>query len=137
MGFDWTPVGAVTGSRGGEATMMAPFMNSVHSPPLKAPIPTRPRAVSPAESTSSHGSREEHWQSLTLINMGGGPALRRACREGDESRVLELLAASASPHSYDEAFERTPLHQAAHNGCVSSPCKRDGVRLRVTDHARH
>ena len=42
-----------------------------------------------------------------------GEALRKAAAEGDLARCRALLRSGASPHSCDEAFERTALHYAA------------------------
>jgi ankyrin repeat protein len=42
--------------------------------------------------------------------------MRQACREGDIDKVLELISRGVSLSCRDEAFERTPLHYAAHHG---------------------
>jgi ankyrin repeat protein len=68
--------------------------------------------------SSSRGSSDEQWATLIPPGQSGGTRLRRACRTGDVARARELIAAGASVHSYDEAFERTPLHYAAHHGHV-------------------
>jgi len=57
-------------------------------------------------------SREEQWG--TLAHPGYG--LRDACRIGDLERVRSQISSGVSVRSIDEAFERTPLHHAAHTG---------------------
>ena len=42
--------------------------------------------------------------------------LRKACKDGEMAVVAALIGRGASVHSYDEAFERTPLHFAAQAG---------------------
>jgi len=84
------------------------------------------RTVSPADSDSASvatthlSTDDEQWtashSTLMPLGQGGGSQLRRACRSGDCSRVRRMLVSGASVHSYDEAFERTALHHAAHHG---------------------
>lgn len=80
--------------------------------------------VSPTDSFSSFTSgssfsfhnREQQWLSLLPVGHGGGARLRRACKEGELAEAQRLINVGASVHSYDEAFERTPLHFAAQHG---------------------
>jgi len=84
------------------------------------------RTVSPANSDSASvatthlSADDEQWaashSTLMPLGQGGGSQLRRACRSGDASRVRRMLVSGASVDSYDEAFERTALHHAAHHG---------------------
>lgn len=77
--------------------------------------PTSPGATS---TSSSYGgkAREKQWALLAPPGHGGGEALRRAAAAGDVARCRILLESGASPHSVDEALERTPMHYAAqHN----------------------
>ena len=64
-------------------------------------------------------SKEEQWATLIPPGTGGGAKLRRACKEGDYKTTKNLIARGASVHSFDEAFERTPLHFAAMHGHIA------------------
>jgi len=82
------------------------------------------RTVSPADSEASAASTmdDAQWMALHAALMppgqGGGTLLRKACRTGNAAKVRTLVAAGTSVHSFDEAFERTALHHAAHHGHV-------------------
>ena len=102
-----------------------PAMDTAAKRRSPSPVPSggvpRSSVVSPAPSdTSVHSvpatrsvmSREEQWG--TLAHPGYG--LRDACRIGDLERVRSQISSGVSVRSIDEAFERTPLHHAAHTG---------------------
>ena len=123
---------------GARAESPAMAMFSSLSPELhsagKRRSPVRTATLSPADSSfsdssfasfasfSSSGvprrshSKEDHWSALIPPGKGGGMALRKACKEGEFAAVQMLIGRGASVHSYDEAFERTPLHFAAQAG---------------------